>query len=306
MRRARSARPGLDAPRRKTPMIRLTIAAALLAAAAALPALAQNAAKPPAGAKADDAVVAKIDSQAVRRSDIELARLALPAEFRQMPLETIYSQLLEKVIERKLAAFAAKKGKLDEGDVYKRQFAFISESVLEQVYFNAAIDAQLTEDKLRQRFARAMANFKGDEEVAARHILVETENDAKAVVKSLEGGADFGKLAREKSIDPSARQNGGDLGYFARGQMVPEFSEAAFALKVGQISKPVKSSFGWHVVVVDGRRQSPPPSYEQAIDDLRQDMAREVVAETLEKLRSAAKIERFGLDGKPMEGPARR
>lgn len=278
------------------------MATALLAAAIASPVFAQGQgpAKAPAGAKAEDVVVAKIDNQTVKRSEVELARLALPADLRQLPLEAIYPQLLEKVIERKLAAAAAKKRKLDEGEVYKRQLGFIAEGVLEQVYYNSAIDAQLTEEKLRQRFSRAMANFKGDEEVSARHILVETENEAKAILRSLEGGADFAKLARDKSIDPSAKQNGGDLGYFARGAMVPEFSEAAFALKAGQMSKPVKSAFGWHVILLEGRRTAPPPSYEDALDELRQDMAREVINETLEKLRAASKIERFGLDGKPL------
>lgn len=277
----------------------LVIAATLVVAAAAMPVLAQGTAKPAPGAKPEDVVVARIDNQAIRRSDVELAQRALPADLRQLPLEAIYPQLLEKVIERKLAAAAAKKRKLDETEAYKRQLGFIAEGVLEQVYFNSAIDAQMTEEKLRQRFAKAMAEFKGEEEVSARHILVETENEARGIVRALEGGADFGKIAREKSIDPSARQNGGDLGYFARGAMVPEFSEAAFALKVGQVSKPVKSAFGWHVIIVDGRRAAPPPSYEDAIEALRQDMAGEVIEETLKNLRAAAKIERFGLDGKP-------
>ena len=282
-------------------MKRHVVVAALLACLALFAGHVFAQAKPPA----EDPIVAKIDGLSIRRSDIEMARLSLSAELRQIPLEAIYARLLEKVIERKLAVIAARKRKLDDGDVYKRQLAFLSESVLEQLYFNTAIDAQLTDDKLRQRFSRAMAGFKGDEEVSARHILFETENEAKAAIKALEGGADFAKLAREKSIDPSARQNAGDLGYFARERMVKEFSEAAFALKVGQLSKPVKSSFGWHVILVEGRRQAPPPSYDEAIDELRSEMAQEIIQETLEKLRAGSKIERFGLDGKPVAAPAR-
>jgi peptidyl-prolyl cis-trans isomerase C len=278
------------------------VVVAALAACLALPAsLALPQAKPPA----EDPVVAKIDNLSIRRSDVEMARLSLPANLRQVPLEAIYPRLLEKVIERKLATIAARKRKLDEGEIYKRQLAFLSESVLEQLYFNSAIDAQLTEDKLRQRFARAMAGFKGEEEVSARHILVETEAEARAAIKALEGGADFARLARDKSVDPTAKENSGDLGYFTHDRMVKDFSDAAFALKVGQVSKPVKSPFGWHVILLEGRRQAPPPSYEEAIDELRSEMAQEVIQETLEKLRAGSKIERFGLDGKPVAAPIR-
>jgi len=279
------------------------VVVAALAACLALPAsLALSQTKPPA---AEDPVVAKIDNLSIRRSDVEMARLSLPANLRQVPLEAIYPRLLEKVIERKLATVAARKRKLDEGEIYKRQLAFLSESVLEQLYFNSAIDAQLTEDKLRQRFARAMAGFKGEEEVSARHILVETEAEARAAIKALEGGADFARLARDKSVDPTAKENSGDLGYFTHDRMVKDFSDAAFALKVGQMSKPVKSPFGWHVILLEGRRQAPPPSYEEAIDELRSEMAQEVIQETLEKLRAGSKIERFGLDGKPVAAPIR-
>jgi len=267
-------------------MFRLLLAAAF-AALLALPVVAQGF-KP-----GDDPVIAKVDGTEVRLSDVFNAQRSLPAEYRELPLQLIYTQLLDKVIDRKLAANAGRKEKLQESEGFKRQLAFATEGILEQTWMRKQVEKAVSEETLRQRFAKAIADWKGEDEVSARHILVETENDARAIVKQLEGGADFAKIAREKSIDPSAKQNGGDLGYFPREAMVKEFSEAAFTLKVGQISAPVKSKFGWHVIKLDGRRPAPPPSFDEAADQLRDEISREVMAEATKKLRAGAKIETF-------------
>jgi peptidyl-prolyl cis-trans isomerase C len=131
--------------------------------------------------------------------------------------------------------------------------------------------------------------------------LLETEEDAKAVIAELKGGADFAETAKAKSTGPSA-DNGGDLGFFTKGRMVPEFSEAAFAMKVGEVSStPVQTQFGWHVIKVDDRRQAPPPSFEESVDQLRDEGARQIIAAELVSLREGLEIKTFNLDGSEIE-----
>jgi peptidyl-prolyl cis-trans isomerase C len=128
--------------------------------------------------------------------------------------------------------------------------------------------------------------------VHARHILVATEDEAKAVLADLKKGADFATLAKEKSKDPSGKTNGGDLGYFTKEQMVPEFAETAFKLPKGQLSEPVKTQFGWHIIKVEDKRTKPVPTYEQVKPQLEQYVMRNAQAEILTKLRADAKIEK--------------
>src|SRR5262249_4048671 len=138
------------------------------------------------------------------------------------------------------------------------------------------------------------------EDFHARHILVKTEDEEKSLIGELDKGADFDELAKKNSTDPGAA-SGGDLGYFGRGDMVKEFADAAFALPAGQYTKtPIKTEFGWHVIKVEDHRVSTPPSFKEARHEVSQLVARDAVDATLKELRGAAKIETFGLDGKPL------
>jgi peptidyl-prolyl cis-trans isomerase C len=136
----------------------------------------------------------------------------------------------------------------------------------------------------------------GQDEVRARHILVENEDEAKAIVDQLRGGADFATLAKEKSKDPGAA-DGGDLGYFTKEQMVPQFSEVAFRMYPGQLSNPVKTQFGWHVIKLEDKRTRQPPEFDQVKDQIEGYLARKAQTEYIAKLRQSAKIER--LDKRP-------
>ena len=131
-----------------------------------------------------------------------------------------------------------------------------------------------------------------EQEVHARHILVATEGEAKDIEAQLKNGADFATLAKEKSKDPGAAE-GGDLGYFTKEQMVPEFAEAAFKLDKGQISDPVKTQFGWHVIQVLDKRTKPTPTYDQVKTQLQNYVARRAQADLVDNLRKSATIERF-------------
>lgn len=250
---------------------------------------------------ATDPVVAIVDGGEVQRSDVEAMIRQLPQQYQQMPFETIYPALLDRVIDfRLLAGEAERRGLADEPDV-QTELARMREGVLRNALVERAITEGTTDDALRRRYDELKES--GDvtkEEVHARHILLSSEDEAREVIAELQGGADFGELAQSRSIGPSA-PSGGDLGYFSREQMVPEFAEAAFAMAVGESStEPVQTQFGHHVIEVVDRRQVE-PTFEESEPQLREDLARESVTDLVATLRDGAEIERFNLDGTPME-----
>jgi len=159
----------------------------------------------------------------------------------------------------------------------------------------------MTEDAIKARYEKFVAEQPAQTEIRASHILVATEDEAKEIIKQLAGGADFAAIAKEKSTDPSAKQNGGDLGYFTAGEMVPEFSQAAFALEKGESSKaPVKSQFGWHVIKVVDKRQKPPPTLEESHGHVEEMLSGELLTAYLTSLRTTATVEKFNPDGTPI------
>ena len=247
-------------------------------------------------------VVAVVDGTQVHRSDVEAVARALPEQYRQVPLPQIYGMLLERAIDFRLLANAAEDQDLAGEPDVQAALAKARADVLRDAYLRGKIDEGTTDERLRERYD----DLKDDEgfaqeEVHARHILVGSEDEAKEVIAELEGGADFAALAGEHSVDPSARSNGGDLGFFRRGQMVPEFAEAAFALEPGtRTTEPVQSQFGWHVIEVLDRRTGA-PSFEETEPRLRQEVAREIVTALVAELREGAEIELFNLDGSPLE-----
>jgi peptidyl-prolyl cis-trans isomerase C len=145
---------------------------------------------------------------------------------------------------------------------------------------------------LHQTYDEAVRSLAGQEEVRARHILVEGEDEAKAILEQLKGGADFATLAKEKSKDPGAAE-GGDLGYFTKDQMVPEFADVAFKMYPGQLSNPVKTQFGWHVIKVEDRRTKQPPEFDKVKDQIEAFLTRKAQTDFITKLRQNAKIERL-------------
>jgi len=247
-------------------------------------------------------VVAVVDGTQVHRSDVEAVARALPEQYREVPLPQIYGMLLERAIDFRLLANAAEDQDLAGEPDVQAALAKARADVLRDAYLRGKIDEGTTDERLRERYD----DLKDDEgfaqeEVHARHILVGSEDEAKEVIAELEGGADFAALAGEHSVDPSARSNGGDLGFFRRGQMVPEFAETAFALEPGnRTTEPVQTQFGWHVIEVLDRRTGA-PSFEETEPRLRQEVAREIVTALVAELREGAEIELFNLDGSPLE-----
>src|SRR6185437_2707192 len=239
-------------------------------------------------APADDPVVARVDGAVVHRSDVAAAQRQLPEQYQHVPIEQIYPQLLNQVVTGRLLAAAGRKAKLADDPEVKKRLADAQDRIIEDVYINRAVEAGVTDAKLHEQYEKFLKEQKPKEEVSARHILVATEDEAKAIIAQLDKGADFATLAKEKSTDP-AKDTGGDLGFFARDGMVPEFADAAFKLGKGEYTKtPVHTSYGWHVIKLDDRRTAPPPSFEESKDELTSELARSIIMDKVKALHDAA------------------
>jgi peptidyl-prolyl cis-trans isomerase C len=249
----------------------------------------------------DNPVVAVVNGAEILQADVEAVARSLPDQMRQMPMAQIFPMLLDRVIDFKLLSAEAENQNIGDDPDLQPALAEARANVLRDAMLRQKVEEGSTEEALMARYEE-MKNGDGFtfEEVHARHILLASEDDAKAVISELEGGAEFEALAMEKSTGPSAPQ-GGDLGYFKKGQMVPEFGDAAFAMEIGSTSaEPIKTQFGFHVIKVEDKRQVE-PSFEETEPQIRQDVAREIVTALVETLRGGAEIERFNMDGSPME-----
>jgi len=273
---------------------------------AAKPSAQKPAAKPPAQ-PLKDPIVATVNGVSVRLSELEVAQQSLPPQYRSMPLQAVFPALLDRIIDSKLVVQEGKKNKVTEDPAYKKRLAFVEEQVLQDFWIQREIARKVTAEKLRQRYEERLKSIPAEEEVHARHILVATEDEAKALIAEIKKGAAFDKLAKEKSTDKASGAEGGDLGWFKKSDMVKEFADAAFDLKKGEMTEtPIKTQFGYHVIQVEDRRKAPPPAYEELAEQLREEMAREAVTAQLDLLRSGAKIEKFNIDGsKPEAAPAK-
>ncbi len=254
------------------------------------PAAGAPAAMPAPARAADDQVAAVVNGEKIYRSEAMQVYEGLPDQYKQLPPEALYTQIVERLVERKLLAQAAEKaGYADKPDV-KRQIAADREQILQQAYLVNQVEPQLTEDRLKAAYEKKIAAASKKEEVHARHILLKSETDAKAVIAELDKGADFAALAKTRSTGPTAG-NGGDLGFFTHDQMVKEFADAAFALKPGEYTHaPVHSQFGWHVIKVEGRRAAKVPTFEESKDELKSEAARALVADVVAKARKDANV----------------
>ena len=221
-----------------------------------------------------------------------------PENVRGMPSQTLFPMLLDQLIDGRALVAEARKSGLDHDPTVQRQVTAAEDRALQTAMLSKAVGPSVTDEAVRARYDQQIAGKPGAEEVHARHILVETEAEAKKIIGQLKGGADFAALAKQYSKDPSGAQQGGDLGFFKKDEMVPEFATAAFALQQGQVSPdPVHSQFGWHVIQMVEKRRAESPSFEQARDELRQKMIQEGVQKAVAQARAAASVEKFNLDG---------
>ncbi len=268
------------------------------------PALAQAPAPAP-NATPENPVVARVEGSDIRLSDVQEEASRLPAELRGMPAPMLFPLLLDQMITQRAIVAAARAAGLERDAEVIARIRRAEEETLQQVLITRAVAAQVTEEALRARYTREAAARPAEEEVRASHILVPTEAEARAALtEARRPNADFAAVARARSTGPGSRE-GGDLGFFKRGDMIPEFAEAAFALRPGEISQnPVRTQFGWHVIRVTERRATPAPGFDEAKEALRQTAFEEAVNAEVERIRNAARVERFNMDGSRPAAPS--
>src|SRR5579863_73888 len=245
-------------------------------------------------ARADDAnpVLAKVNGSEIRQSDMAIAEEELGPSLEKMDPATKKENLLAFLIDMKIVAKAAEDKKVEDSDEFKKRLAFARNRLLMDSLLANEGKAAMTDEAMKKVYDDAAKQITSEQEVHARHILVATEDEAKAIEEELKKGADFAELAKKKSKDPGA-SDGGDLGFFTKDQMVPEFSAVAFALEPGKISDPVKSQFGWHVIKVEEKRSRKAPDFDQVKAQIETYVMRKAQAEYVAKLRESAKVERM-------------
>src|ERR1700736_2471194 len=246
----------------------------------------------PVRAEEANPVLAKVNGAEIRQSDLALAEEELGPSLAQMDPSTKKENVLAFLIDMKIVAKAAEAKKIEDRDDFKARLAFTRNRLLMDNLLAVEGKAATTEDAMKKVYEEAAKQIEGEQEVHARHILVESEDEAKAIAADLKKGADFAELAKKKSKDPGA-SDGGDLGFFTKDQMVPEFSTVAFALEPGKISDPVKSQFGWHIIKVEEKRNRKAPDFEQVKGQIETYVTRKAQADYVAKLREVAKVERM-------------
>ncbi|MGZ5854297.1 MAG: peptidylprolyl isomerase [Xanthobacteraceae bacterium] len=284
---------------RSLPALRVSLAAACIAGLflAGTAAMAQ--------APAPDPVIAKVNGVEIRQSDLAIAEEDIggslpPTATPEAKREYLITYLTDMI----LVAQDAELQGTSSTDEFKRRFQMVRSKVLMELFLRELAKKSVTEEAMHKVYDDAVKQMTPEEEVHARHILVEKEDDAKAIAAQIKGGADFATLAKEKSIEPGAKESGGDLGFFAKEQMVPEFADAAFKLEKGKVSDPVKTQFGWHIIKVEDKRTKPVPSYDQVKDQLQTFVVRKAQSDLVAKLRASAKIERTDPPASATPAPA--
>jgi len=242
-------------------------------------------------AQDSDPVAARVNGVDIHESELAYAEEEIGGNIPNMPPDQKRDYLITYLADVVVLSQAAEKQKLGDRPDVKRRLAFDHNRLLMEALLQDVGKAALSEDAEHKVYDEAVKQMGKEEEVHARHILVATEDEAKAIEAELKKGADFAQLAKDKSKDPGAAE-GGDLGYFTKDQMVPEFSEVAFKLDKGQISDPVKTQFGWHVIKVEDKRIKPTPTFDQVKAQIDNYVAHRAQAELVENLRKSATIER--------------
>lgn len=252
-------------------------------------------------ASADDPVVAKVDGQTILRSDVLEFMGALPPQMKQMPIETIFPMALEQVVNGKIVEEKAEQTDVSNDPEVAKRMVEAKEQITRAVFMEKEIEKNLSESRIKKAYDKLVAEQGKVEEIKARHILVENEGQAKEIIAKLAAGSKFEDLAKEYSKDTANKATGGDLGYFTKDAMVPEFADATFKMKKGEITKaPIKTQFGFHVVEIEDRRDRPAPDYELVKPQIAANERREILNELVEAWRKKADVEMFDINGKPL------
>ena len=279
--------------------LRIRLAASALGGCLAMALLAGS----PVRAEDANPVLAKVNGAEIRQSDVALAEEELGPSLAQMDPATKQENVLSFLIDMKIVSKAAEDKKVADSEDFKKKLAFARNRLLMDNLLAEEGKAATTDDAMKKVYDDAAKQITSEQEVHARHILVPTEEEAKKVEDELKKGADFAELAKKESKDPGA-SDGGDLGFFTKEQMVPEFSKVAFELEPGKISDPVKTQFGWHIIKVEEKRARKAPDFAQVKPQIEQYITRKAQAEYVAKLRQEAKVERLDKPADAASGSA--
>lgn len=249
-------------------------------------------------------VVAKVDGKDITRTDVYRFIQTMPQNVQQLPATSVYPIAMEQVVNTRIVQTQADKAGMEQTPEFKRELEIVKQQIARNLYLQKQVDAKLNDKMVKKGYDEYIKGVPTVEERRARHILLETEDKAKAAIKKLDKGGEFADLAKELSVGPTASK-GGDLGYFAKGEMVPEFSDAVFGMKKGEVLKtPIKTQFGWHVIQFVDARERAKPTLEQMTPAIRAELSRKVLDDLIKDWRKDAKIEQFDINGKPLKDGA--
>jgi len=251
---------------------------------------------PASGADEDDTVVARVNGMEIRFSDLLLAEEETAQALANVPEDVKFEYLLSLLIDRVIVSSDARTKGLTDDPGVQRRMAYYENKALRDVYWTQLISSRISDEAAKEFYDAQIGSVEPQEEIKARHILVATEEEAQSVIDALGAGGDFEALAKEHSTGPSGAE-GGDLGYFTAGTMVAEFNDAAFALQAGEISAPVKTKFGWHVIKVEDRRVQEVPGFDLVKDQVIEALAQQEGRTMMDEMRAAAAIEIVGAEG---------
>ncbi len=238
-----------------------------------------------------ETVLAKVNGRTITEADLRLAEAEIGNDLGSMPADQRRRVLVEYLIENHLFAEAAESEKLGSGTAFDERMKYWQRRALRDAYFDRTVKGAVTEAEARKLYDAQLAAAKPQEEARARHILVESEAKAKDIFEKIAHGEDFARMAKEFSKDTGSKEEGGDLGYFSRGQMVPQFEEAAFKLKPGEMSQPVQSQFGWHIIKLEDKRQRGAPPFDSIKERIMNSLVHRKAQELTQSLRDKAKLE---------------
>ncbi|WP_170340759.1 peptidylprolyl isomerase [Ruegeria arenilitoris] len=239
-----------------------------------------------------DTVVARVNGDEITLGHVIATAAGLPPQYQQLEDEVLYQFIVEQLIQQQLLS-------QEQNELTRLNALMLTneERSLKAVQtVNQITDTQVTDDAIQAAYDAQFADFQGEDEFNASHILVATEEEAKEIKAQLDDGADFAELAKEKSTGPSG-PNGGALGWFGKGQMVPEFEQAVIGLEKGQVSDPVQTQFGWHVVILNDKRKSEAPEFAAVRDELAQSVRQEAIQAKIDELTQAGSVERHEVEG---------
>lgn len=239
----------------------------------------------------DDKVIAKVNGKTITETDLRFADAEIGSQLGEIPEDVKRRALAEYLIDNALFAEAAIAAKIDSDPVFEEQLQYVRRRLLREQYFEKKLKPQVSEADAKKIYDERVAQLKPEPEVAARHILVDNEEKAKELLAKIKAGGDFAALAKENSSDTGSKDNGGLLGYFGPGQMVPEFEAVAFKMIKGQVSEPVKTKFGWHIIKLEDRRRKPPPTFDQVKETIINSLAVRKAQAEAGVLRKKAEVE---------------